>query len=131
MSASDVRRGPGWWMDLEGGWNPPETWPEPSPPLPGWIRSVDGRWVPRDGEAEAAAAAEDDGAGIEDAEQRSDDSSDDRPRLKLTYAERPAQAPVVHPDLGPSVRSAVLAALAAAVIAAMIATGMIVLVSLL
>lgn len=44
MSTSELRRGPGWWMDLDGSWNPPESWPESSPPLPGWIRSADGTW---------------------------------------------------------------------------------------
>ena len=41
---SEIRQGPGWWMDLEGMWNPPETWPESSPPLPGWVRGPDGKW---------------------------------------------------------------------------------------
>jgi hypothetical protein len=45
MSTSELRRGPGWWMDLEGQWNPPEEWPESSPPLPGWIRGADGLWT--------------------------------------------------------------------------------------
>ncbi len=45
MSTSELRRGPGWWMDLEGQWNPPEEWPESSPPLPGWIRGTDGLWT--------------------------------------------------------------------------------------
>ena len=31
-------------MDPEGAWNPPELWPESSPPLPGWVRGADGRW---------------------------------------------------------------------------------------
>lgn len=31
-------------MALDGGWNPPELWPESTPPLPGWVRGVDGRW---------------------------------------------------------------------------------------
>lgn len=44
MSTSELRRGPGWWMDLEGQWNPPEEWPEATPPLPGWTRSNDGLW---------------------------------------------------------------------------------------
>lgn len=44
MSTSELRRGPGWWMDLEGQWNPPEEWPEDNPPLPGWTRGADGRW---------------------------------------------------------------------------------------
>lgn len=44
MSTSELRRGPGWWMDLDGQWKPPEEWPESSPPLPGWIRDADGRW---------------------------------------------------------------------------------------
>lgn len=46
MSASDTRRGPGWWMDLDGDWNPPEEWPESTPPLPGWTQTGDGRWEP-------------------------------------------------------------------------------------
>lgn len=44
MSASETRKGPGWWMALDGGWNPPELWPESTPPLPGWVRGADGRW---------------------------------------------------------------------------------------
>lgn len=44
MSTNGVRRGPGWWMDLEGSWNPPEDWPETSPPLPGWVRGESGSW---------------------------------------------------------------------------------------
>jgi hypothetical protein len=32
-------------MDLEGQWNPPEEWPESSPPLPGWTRSAEGLWT--------------------------------------------------------------------------------------
>jgi len=31
-------------MDLEGTWNPPEEWPETSPPLPGWVRGDGGSW---------------------------------------------------------------------------------------
>jgi hypothetical protein len=31
-------------MDVEGVWNPPELWPEASPPLPGWTRDEKGRW---------------------------------------------------------------------------------------
>lgn len=31
-------------MDLDGSWNPPESWPESSPPLPGWVRADDGKW---------------------------------------------------------------------------------------
>lgn len=45
MSTSELRRGPGWWMDLEGQWNPPEEWPESNPPLPGWVRDPDGLWT--------------------------------------------------------------------------------------
>lgn len=44
MSTSELRRGPGWWMDLEGQWKPPEEWPEATPPLPGWKRGTDGLW---------------------------------------------------------------------------------------
>lgn len=44
MSTSELRRGPGWWMDLDGQWKPPEEWPESSPPLPGWVRDAEGRW---------------------------------------------------------------------------------------
>lgn len=44
MSTSELRRGPGWWMDLEGQWKPPEEWPEATPPLPGWTRGNDGKW---------------------------------------------------------------------------------------
>lgn len=31
-------------MDLDGSWKPPESWPESSPPLPGWVRLSDGTW---------------------------------------------------------------------------------------
>jgi len=31
-------------MDVEGVWNPPELWPESSPPLPGWTRDERGHW---------------------------------------------------------------------------------------
>ena len=44
MSTSEMRRGPGWWMDVDGQWQPPEKWPESSPPLPGWLRTSDGTW---------------------------------------------------------------------------------------
>lgn len=44
MAASETRQGPGWWMDPQGGWNPPENWPESTPPLPGWIRGSNGLW---------------------------------------------------------------------------------------
>ena len=125
MSASDVRRGPGWWMDLEGGWNPPDTWPDASPPLPGWTQSDDGQWVsptaaelaPNDADSAIAEVA--------------DSTEVERPRLGLTYAERTSGAPVTPRLHHPSLRSAVMAAIAAAVIAAMIATGLIVLASLL
>jgi len=46
LSTSEIRSGPWWWMDLEGQWNPPESWPESSPPLPGWRRASDGSWAP-------------------------------------------------------------------------------------
>lgn len=32
-------------MDVEGQWQPPENWPESSPPLPGWVRTADGTWT--------------------------------------------------------------------------------------
>ncbi len=44
MAASETREGPGWWMASDGGWNPPEMWPESTPPLPGWVRQPDGSW---------------------------------------------------------------------------------------
>lgn len=131
MSASDVRRGPGWWMDLEGGWNPPETWPEPTPPLPGWIRTVHGHWAPPDG---SNVPAEDDvpptEAGSAPAETSAGTEPADRIRLGLTYADQSTARPVAYPT-GPSVRSAVMASLAAALTVIMIATGAIVLISLL
>lgn len=46
MSAQEARRGPGWWMDPEGTWKSPREWPENTPPLPGWVRLDDDRWVP-------------------------------------------------------------------------------------
>ena len=61
MSTSELRRGPGWWMDLEGQWNPPEEWPESSPPLPGWIRGADGLWTePAEVDYDEAAEVADD-----------------------------------------------------------------------
>lgn len=44
MAMSETREGPGWWMAPDGGWNPPEMWPEATPPLPGWVRLGNGRW---------------------------------------------------------------------------------------
>jgi len=44
VSTDELRRGPGWWMDDEGVWNPPSLWPENTPPLPGWERAADGLW---------------------------------------------------------------------------------------
>ena len=44
MATSETRDGPGWWMASDGGWNPPEMWPESTPPLPGWVRQADGSW---------------------------------------------------------------------------------------
>ena len=46
MSTSELRRGPGWWMDLDGSWKPPQDWPEATPPLPGWTRDASGAWGP-------------------------------------------------------------------------------------
>ncbi|MFT7476560.1 MAG: hypothetical protein ACI81L_003515 [Verrucomicrobiales bacterium] len=46
MTTSELRRGPGWWMDLDGSWKPPQDWPEASPPLPGWTRDTQGTWGP-------------------------------------------------------------------------------------
>jgi hypothetical protein len=46
MTTSELRRGPGWWMDLDGSWKPPQDWPEASPPLPGWTRDSQGTWGP-------------------------------------------------------------------------------------
>lgn len=57
MATSETRDGPGWWMGSDGGWNPPEMWPESTPPLPGWIRQPDGSWkapVEQPPEAESA-----------------------------------------------------------------------------
>ena len=50
-------------MDLEGQWNPPEEWPESSPPLPGWTRDADGLWTESiegdvEGEADAGEVTE-------------------------------------------------------------------------
>ena len=131
MSASDVRRGPGWWMDLDGDWNPPETWPERTPPLPGWRLSELGHWEPpaaADGSLRELTEA--DTARLESSTVNGDGS--ERARVSLTYADRSAasRTPVIQ-YRGPSIRSAVLAALAAAVIATMIATGLIVLGSML
>ena len=40
-------------MDLDGQWNPPESWPESSPPLPGWVRDSSGMWsAPTTGDLE-------------------------------------------------------------------------------
>ena len=67
--AHALRRGPGWWMDPEGNWNPPELWPESTPPLPGWVRDADGRWHASDDPppaVEEAVVRADDPAGIGD-----------------------------------------------------------------
>jgi hypothetical protein len=60
MSTSELRRGPGWWMDLDGSWKPPQDWPEATPPLPGWTRDSQGTWGPtmigKEVEAEIFAA---------------------------------------------------------------------------
>lgn len=39
------RGGAGWWMDPDGVWQPPEAWPEDTPPVDGWERGIDGRWA--------------------------------------------------------------------------------------
>ena len=49
-------------MDLTGSWNPPESWPESSPPLPGWERLPNGSWHnphAEDPEADAASTQPD------------------------------------------------------------------------
>lgn len=55
--ANALRRGPGWWMDPDGNWNPPEAWPESTPPLPDWVRDENGRWHAPDVPAPAALEA--------------------------------------------------------------------------
>ncbi len=132
MSASDVRRGPGWWMDLEGDWNPPETWPDDSPPLPGWRRNGEGRWEPpASADGSLREGTDDDAAEVVGL--AAPDPEPARPRVNLTYADRSAapSTPAVSSYRGPSIWSAIQAAVIAAVVAAMIAVGSIVLISLL
>ncbi len=43
--SANTRSGPGWWMDEAGAWQPPEQWPEDTPPIEGWT-GVAGAWTP-------------------------------------------------------------------------------------
>ena len=135
MSASDLRRGPGWWMDLDGEWNPPELWPESSPPLPGWNRSDDGTWIaPLEESADEGPVPEtSDAAPAPDLfvtdSKAVEPTTTNRNRL-IGYADHAPPAPP-RERYQPSVEAALAAAVAAAVTAAAIATGLILLIMVL
>ena len=145
MSTSEMRRGPGWWLDPEGEWKPPEQWPESTPPLPGWTRNADGLWS-NEAMNELDTPAEEDLA--IDSPSISDDAPvtetpriDDAPvaetppkseasaGLGLTYS-TDAVTGIVESSTGPLPERAIRAAVAAAVIAAMLGTGIVLLILL-
>ena len=150
MSTSELRRGPGWWMDLEGQWNSPESWPESSPPLPGWTRGTDGLWhAPASATGETLMPTPDEFAVLEGMAQRRTQPIPDvrRSRLlelpeihepqhvsssspqPLSFSETEA---VVQPevDLRRAQSRAIAACAIAAATATMIAAGLIVLLTL-
>lgn len=113
MSTGELRRGPGWWMDLNGIWNPPELWPEENPPLPDWHRNDDGTWlapddVPHVGQPEDNLAA----------------GPTPEPVVSLEYM---SYEPAPSVDDSVELRKAASAALIAAIIAGMVACGLVVL----
>ena len=138
MSSSDVRRGPGWWMDLEGGWNPPEEWPEPTPPLPGWVRNDEGSWRPPTDEEGAvreptpSEVAEDQRSVPNHRVPRATAQEPDH-RSPLRYAthHRHARDPETQTSENTTARRALSAAALAAITASMIAGGMVLLLLLL
>ena len=146
--AHALRRGPGWWMDPEGNWNPPELWPESTPPLPGWVRDADGRWHASDDpppaaltvvpelDAEPASSADD--TSVPEAEVAAAATAPARASVRpprtaasLSYAAytklEPTEAPA---PLGVTLKRALFAALGAAITAAMIGAGLTVLIGL-
>jgi hypothetical protein len=146
--AHALRRGPGWWMDPEGNWNPPELWPESTPPLPGWVRDADGRWHASDDPPPVALTV----VPQLDAEPSApaDDTSETEAKPTVSATAPPA-APVRPPrtaaslsyaaytkleptegatSAGVTLKRALFAALGAAITAAMIGTGVTVLLGL-
>ena len=119
MAVSGTRRGPGWWMDRDGGWNPPELWPESTPPLPGWVRNDKARWEapPEVDDADTLpvidltkpapisntsvrtprhAAVEPAHAKLPEDTSDDEESEDEKPVLNLRYAEPPSTAKPAH-----------------------------------
>ena len=140
MSTSELRRGPGWWMDLDGSWQPPESWPESSPPLPGWLRAPDGSWY--------SPEQADDGAALDNAveepvvsPQRPIPETDSESATPKLEAVTPSPAPrepvaatlqfsgmeaVLHPTMDDrtGINRAIRAGIIAAVLATMIGIGL-------
>jgi len=116
-------------MDLDGQWKPPQLWPESTPPLPGWLRSADGRWFspseptpPRTPPIGAINTAR-------TSEPESDVSVD--AGIGLSYASQSATPVVDHyAHEQERRRRAIVAALAAALIAATVGAAIIVVVLL-
>ena len=82
-------------MALDGGWNPPEMWPESTPPLPGWVRRADGRWSAPDAPATIADVRNLDLTGGQPAPQQ----QPTQPVIDLRHADtqEPLARPVAEP----------------------------------
>ena len=134
MPASDVRRGSGWWMDLDGAWNPPELWPESTPPLPGWSRAADGSWVaPVEEPSDDEEIVDEPNAALTTnaAETLASPEPAASSQIRLVgYADSVPPAPP-HERYEPSVEAALAAAAAAAITAVAIAIGLILLIMVL
>ena len=138
-------------MDLDGQWNPPESWPESSPPLPGWTRDSAGMWsAPTTADLEdtledtAAPAARPVPEGSTTPEETpaipllptisEPEPAPQRPAAKvessLRFADTQA-APRPDEEAERMMRRATNAAIIAAVIATMLAAGIVVLLALL
>lgn len=146
--AHALRRGPGWWMDPEGNWNPPELWPESTPPLPGWVRDAEGYWHASDDPPPAAlsvvpaldveASAPADDASTTKAEPSPAATAPapasvrpPRTAASLSYAAYTKLEPAEVPSpLGVPLKRALFAALGAAITAVMIGAGLTVLIGL-
>ena len=136
-------------MDLDGQWNPPESWPESSPPLPGWVRDNSGMWsAPTTGDLEdtvvpttrpvpeGSAAAEDSPTIPALPTIQEPVAAASMPSMKRTvepslrFAETQA-APQPDEEAARMMRRATNAAIIAAVTASMLAAGIVVLLALL
>ncbi len=141
--ANALRRGPGWWMDPEGNWNPPEIWPESTPPLPDWVRDAEGRWhapddappaaltvvpePPVEAEPEVADAA---AAVAPEPTVPASPQRTHRTASSLSYAAYSKLEPIEEPPSGVTLKRALFAALGAAITAAMFGAGVTVLLGL-